>query len=97
MLKKVISNGFLIGALLVPFLVLGQINFEPGYFIDNDQDKVSCFIKNEDWLNNPTTFTYKLSENGNIQEATISEVKEFTVFGGKSYIRKQVPIENSFK
>ena len=95
MLKKVISNGFLIGALLVPFLVLGQINFESGYFINNDQDKVSCFIKNEDWLNNPTTFTYKLSENGNIQEATISEVKEFTVFGGKSYIRKQVPIEKS--
>ena len=75
MLKKVISNGFLIAALLVPFLVLGQINFESGYFINNDQDKVSCFIKNEDWLNNPTAFTYKLSENGNIQEATISEVK----------------------
>lgn len=38
----------------------GQINFEKGYFKDNNGKQTDCFIKNEDWKNNPYTFKYKL-------------------------------------
>ena len=40
-----------------------QVSFEKGYHIDNNDQKISCLIKNLDWKNNPTKFEFKLSEN----------------------------------
>lgn len=37
-----------------------QIIFENGYFINELNQKVECFIKNIEWRNNPTEFEYKL-------------------------------------
>jgi hypothetical protein len=35
-----------------------QINFEKGYFYNNENKKIECLIKNNDWLNNPTQIKY---------------------------------------
>ena len=51
-----------------------QISFENGYFIDNDNQKINCLIKNLDWENNPTKFKYKLSENNELNTKTIKSV-----------------------
>lgn len=56
-----------------------QINFERGYFYDNENNKTVCLIKNIDWLNNPTEIKYKLSENSEIKTATIGSINEFGV------------------
>ena len=56
-----------------------QINFEHGYFIDNNGKRTDCLIKNVGWLNNPTKFQYKPSENAEVQVTTINNVREFSV------------------
>jgi len=72
-----------------------QINFEKGYFIDNNGRKINCLIKNVDWKNNPTFFLHKFSENGDVLKKTIEEVKEFAVQDGDVYKRFLVKMDMS--
>lgn len=74
-----------------------QINFEKGYYINNSNQKIDCLIKNIDWLNNPTQFTYKPSENGKQKVVTIESVKEFGIYNSSKYIRSIVNIDRSGK
>lgn len=72
-----------------------QISFEKGYFIDNDNQKVNCLIKNIDWRNNPTEFEYKLSENGESKKTSIKSIKEFGINNVSKYVRSTVKIDRS--
>lgn len=74
---------------------LAQISFEKGYFIKNDGKYISCFIKNIDWKNNPNKFDYKLSEQSNIQNENINNVKEFGIDSASKYIRNTIKIDRS--
>ncbi len=92
MLKNLISGTLLIGSLT---LCQAQIDFEPAYFINNAGAKTSCFIRNVDWKNNPTSFEYKLTEDGVAETAMIANVKEFKVNGEARYIREVVKMNRS--
>lgn len=87
--------------LLLILTVLGtlpcfaQIDFEPGYFIDEDGQQTTCLIKNADWQHNPSRFEYKLSESASTQEADISFVKEFGIDNFSKFIRARVQIDRS--
>lgn len=72
-----------------------QISFEKGYFIKNNDQRVECLIKNIDWDNNPTKFTYKLSETDESETIGIELVKEFSVYESSKYIRCTVNIDRS--
>ena len=72
-----------------------QINFESGYFIDESNQKIDCYIRNIDWKNNPTEFEYQLSQNGAIHKATIQTVKEFGISDVSKYIRARVKMDRS--
>ncbi|OBQ52206.1 outer membrane beta-barrel protein [Tamlana sp. s12] len=72
-----------------------QIAYEPGYFIDNNNEKTDCLIKNMDWKNNPTEIEYKLAEEGESQKATIHSIKEFGVTNMSQYARFTVNIDRS--
>lgn len=72
-----------------------QIIFEKGYFINDSNKKIECFIKNIDWKNNPTDFEYKLSINDKIKKATIQTVNEFGINNVFKYIRAKVEIDRS--
>ncbi|PQJ76564.1 outer membrane beta-barrel protein [Polaribacter glomeratus] len=72
-----------------------QITFDKGYFINNADKKIECYIKNLDWKNNPTSFEYRLSENSDKKGLTIKEVKEFGVYNYSKYIRQTVNIDRS--
>ena len=75
-----------------------QISFEKGYYIDNTDQKVNCFIKNSDWKNNPTSFEYKLTlENEESNIANLKSIKEFGILNASKYIRKTVGIDRSSK
>src|SRR5690606_8606426 len=74
-----------------------QISFEKGYYIDNNNNRVNCIIKNSDWKNNPTEFEYKLTENSGPETATIKTVKEFGIDNSLKYIRSTVKIDRSSK
>ena len=72
-----------------------QISFQKGYFINNYDQKVDCFIKNVDWLNNPTEIEYKLTESAEVQKGTIKTIKEFAIYNTSKYIRYSVMIDRS--
>lgn len=74
-----------------------QISFEKGYYIDNDEQKIECLIKNSDWRSNPTEFEYKLSENSEQKKATIELVKEFGIYNYSKFLRTNVNIDRSSK
>ena len=71
-----------------------QIRFEKGYFIDNFGVKTECLIKNLGWKNNPVNFKYKLNENAQVLENSISEVTEFSVLN-TLYKKFKIDIDRS--
>ncbi|WP_053002194.1 outer membrane beta-barrel protein [Kordia jejudonensis] len=75
--------------------LFAQIKFEKGYFISNNGQKTDCYIKNVDWLNNPTDFTYKLTEDGEIQTGKLVAVKEFVIPSVCKYEKHTVLIDFS--
>ncbi len=73
-----------------------QNQYEQGYFIDNQGTVTTCLIKNLDWRQNPTDFTYKLDLNNETElKATISNVKEFAIGTLSKYKRFNIKIERS--
>jgi hypothetical protein len=85
-------------AITVPvFNCYSQIEFEKGYFIDNSDQRIECYIKNLDWKSNPTEFEYKLSESSEIKNTNISRVKEFGIGNVSKFIKDTVNIDRSGK
>jgi hypothetical protein len=81
--------------LFVVFKTFGQITFEKGYIITNDNKKIDCLIKNLDWRNNPTEFSYKLAETDSVRLGTLKTIKGFGVDGYSSYVRALTQIDRS--
>jgi hypothetical protein len=73
---------------------IAQINFEPGYIINNQHQKTSCFIRNADWNDNPSSIDYKLSETAVSQQAQIADLEEFGI-GETAFKRFTVNIDQS--
>ena len=80
---------------ILTFNSYSQISFERGYYIDNNNQKINCLIKNLDWENNPTKFKYKLTENSELNEKTIKSIKEFGIHNTSKYVRSSVKIDRS--
>lgn len=72
-----------------------QITYEKGYYITESGEKVEGFIKNTDWQNNPTKFTFKTSETANPEIKTAKSIKEFGVYGVNKYIKRTVKYDKS--
>ncbi len=96
-LNRVLKTKFLlfIVFVLANNFLPAQITFDKGYFIDNSGRKTKCLIKNLEWKNNPKSFEYKLSENGQVMHAGLDRVKEFGIYGDDKYIRAKVKIDRS--
>jgi len=77
------------------FSSFSQVKFDSGYFINNENVRTNCLIKNKDWHYNPNSFEYKLSDNSGVAIALIKDVKEFGVSGYSSYIRANVKLDRS--
>lgn len=88
-----------------PFLVLlitllslhgySQISYEKGYYINNSNQKIDCFIKNMDWKNNPDNFEFKLALDGKSETIDIKTVKEFGIDNTSKHIRHTVQLDRS--
>ena len=85
------------------FLLLGvffavdavaQIGFVPSYFIDNNDNKVDCLIKDRDWLNSPDSIYYKLNDSSEVLTLGVQDVSEFHVNSSK-YVRYATLIDQS--
>ena len=71
----------------VSFSCLAQIQFEKGYFIDNNGERVDCQIRNQDWDISPDRIKYKLSEEGDVRDLDLSEMAGFSVGNYIKYTR----------
>ncbi|KAB1069749.1 porin family protein [Tamlana haliotis] len=85
----------LLVALCFNYLCFSQIIFEKGYFIDNQNQKTECYIKNQDWKSNPSKIDYKLTEEGDPMTLTVSEVTEFTIYNSSKFVSTQVEIDRT--
>ncbi len=81
--------------LILNLSIHSQISFEKGYYIDNSNQKINCFIKNIDWKNNPTEFEYYLSDISDSKKSNIELVKEFGIYNFSKYVRDIVSIDRS--
>lgn len=82
--------------LFITSFSFGQISYEKGYYIDNDNIRTECFIKNLDWKNNPTRFSAKYDYNAERPDnLNINNVLEFGIYGKSIFVRKVVNIDRS--
>lgn len=75
---------------LISIISYAQITFENGYYIDKNNNKIDCQIKNYEWKNNPSEL--EINENGNKKIVKIDNINEFKV-GNLHYIKKTVEID----
>lgn len=90
-----IKNAAIAIALLFSINFYAQINFEKAYFIDNNNLKTDCLIKNEGWRDNPTTFEFKINETDKVSSKSINEVSEFGIENLVTYKRAKCKIDYS--
>lgn len=88
--------------LLIVFLGLfychsySQVNFEKAYFIDNDNVRTECFIKNKDLYQNPNSFEYKLNQEESVVKiGDIDSIKEFEILNSVKFVRNLVKMDVS--
>lgn len=74
---------------------LAQITFQSGYFINNTGERITCFIKNYDWKNNPTDIQYKLDSVGETSKKYLNQISEFGINGILKYKRFSVLVDKS--
>lgn len=72
-----------------------QVNFEKGYFIDSEGNKIECLIKNIDWGYNPTEIVYKLDMDSKSKTITTVSAREFGVYNSLKYVSRTVDIDRS--
>ncbi|WP_044206952.1 outer membrane beta-barrel protein [Flammeovirga sp. OC4] len=85
----------LLSTVLLSINIYAQISFERGYYINNSNRRVGCYIKNTAWKNNPSKFEYRSSLNGRSKKISITSVKEFGIGNSLRYVRKTVNIDRS--
>ena len=79
--------------LFITPLTNAQAEYEAGYFINDQGEKVNCLIKNERWEVNPEEFEYKLNESSAVKVGNIDDVQMFAVEGVFKYEKATVKID----
>ena len=95
-MKRLIQSSTLLALIFIStFKAHAQDRFKKAYYIDNASQKHECFILDLDWSNNPESFKYKDSENGEIKEITIKDVQSFEILERSKFVRADVKLDLS--
>ncbi len=81
--------------LLTSLVSFSQVKYEKGYIIDNSGQKTECLIENKDWVYNPESFHYKLTESDASRNGNLATIQEFGVYNFSRYVRAFVQIDKS--
>ncbi|ANQ50668.1 porin family protein [Flammeovirga sp. MY04] len=86
----------LILVLLQSTNLFSQVSFQSGYYINLENDTVSCYIKNLDWRTTPQKIQVKknLSQTEH-QVVKKEELLEFEIYGELKYIKATVPVDRT--
>jgi hypothetical protein len=94
-MKYFLRSILTVTALVFSSCLFSQIKYEKGYYINNQNVKIECLIKNVDWRYNPTSFEYKLNEQSNSTVLTIDSVSEFGILNSSKFVRAKLQIDRS--
>jgi hypothetical protein len=81
--------------ILLSIQLSAQTKYEHGYFITNNGEKRECLIKNEDWENNPDSFTYRLTSEAETNIGKLEDIQEFGIGELCKFIRFEGSIDRS--
>lgn len=87
-------NAFII-LLFIVTTSFGQIKYEKGYFINLDNERTECLIKNMDWQRNPADFSYKIGESTALKVEDVTSIKEFGIYNYYKFVGADVEIDRS--
>lgn len=65
-----------------------QITFEKGYIITNENQRIECLIKNQDWASTPRRIEYKLSDSDVVKAISFDEMNLFQIYDTPHYYKK---------
>jgi hypothetical protein len=68
--------------------IYSQIDYEQGYIIDKENNKILCYIKNSDWSASPDEIYYRLNIESKVTKATIDDIKEFHILDTEHYYKR---------
>ncbi|WP_034889336.1 hypothetical protein [Gillisia sp. Hel_I_29] len=71
-----------------------QVKFEKGYYIDVSGNRISGYIENQDWNDNPESFNFKINENSEPEFKTIDNILEFGVANSR-FLKAKVQVDLS--
>jgi len=74
--------------LFICLSVSAQIEFEKGYIINNQNQRIECLIKNRDWMNAPKQIEYKLSEESVTEVIQSSQINTIQIYNTSHYYKK---------
>jgi len=82
----------LLVTMLLPLPLMSQMFFENGYVIDSKRNKRHVQIKNEGWVESPTTIIIKDESTGKESAAGLSEIDEFGLENGITFRKFTLPV-----
>ncbi len=72
-----------------------QVEFEEGYLIDKNGERVTCLLRNVDWRFNPAQVKYKLIGEQEIKTATVADILGFGVGNELRFERFEIQLDTS--
>ncbi len=75
--------------------LFAQVKFEKGYIFKNNGERLDVYIRNSSGMQREGEILYKLSENGETQNASPLDIKEFGIGENIKYLSKRVKVDNS--
>ncbi|AUC15606.1 hypothetical protein BTO06_10815 [Tenacibaculum sp. SZ-18] len=81
--------------IIITHSLFSQQNYEKGYFINKNRNKVECLIKNENWKNTPSNFKYKLSHDSKVKLNNLNNVIEFSIPNSFKFEKHLTKIDKS--
>jgi hypothetical protein len=81
--------------LLIGYLGVAQVTFQPGYFKDNSGNLVEGYIANEQWGKNPDAFLFKSAVESSEVRYDLADVLVFGIGNSYKYERHTVRMEVS--
>jgi len=85
--------------LFIYFLTLpafAQKDFKKGYYITSQQDTITGYIQDKNWVRNPNKVNYKATPEANeVKSLTAASIKEFGLVAGDQFMSAIVTIDKS--
>lgn len=75
--------------------IIAQVNFEKGYFITENGEKTECYIRNEGWQSNPSKFTYKLTQDGDVKVLRMTNLKSISIDNAFKFEKHTVQLDDA--